>query len=58
MTKSDVKALSFIALFILTFGFILGYFAAWVNVEPQTIEKEVVKVEHVSSAADEEPEST
>lgn len=52
MSKSDVKALSFIALFILTFGFILGYFAAWVNVEPQTIETEVVKVEYVDSAAD------
>ena len=52
MSKSDIKALSFIGVILIAFGFALGYFTAWSNVEPQTIETEVVKVEYVDSAAD------
>lgn len=58
MSKSDKKAVAFTALIIITFGFILGYLTAMMNIEPQIIEKEVVKVEYVNSAADEVPGST
>ena len=53
MNKEDVQAITFILVFALAFAFVLGYFVAWAKVEPKIIEKEVVQVEYLNSAADE-----
>lgn len=47
MAKTDKQAITFVIIFLIAAGFILGYFTAMNNFEPQTVEKEVIRVVEV-----------